>query len=74
MGMVRAGMTHTNVANQFNVNRTTISRNMILLRQTGLTTDRPRSAWPRVTTQREKRHIRLIPLRYRFVTVMVTAR
>ena len=31
VGMVRAGMTHADVANQFNVDRTTIARLMIRL-------------------------------------------
>ena len=67
--IVRTGMTHADVANQFNVKRTTISRLMIRLKQTGSTADRPRSGRPRVTTRRQDRHIRLIQLRNRLLVL-----
>ena len=57
VGMVQAGMTHQAVADHFNVSRITISRLMIRLRQTGRTNDRPRSDRPRMTSQRQERHI-----------------
>ena len=62
------------VANQFNVDRSTITSLMIRLRQTGSTTDRPRSGRPRVTTERQDRHIRFIQLKNRFVNDVSTAR
>ena len=52
--MVQAGMTLQAVADHFNVSRITISRLMIRLRQTGRTNGRPR-----VTSQRQDRHLRL---------------
>ena len=52
MGMLRAGMAQTQIANQFNVSKMTIYRLMIPLRDTGNTSDRPRSVRPRVTTLR----------------------
>ena len=47
---------------------------MIRLRQTGRTNDRPRNSRPRVTSQRQDRHIRLIHLRNRMITAENTAR
>ena len=58
VGMVQAGMTHQAVADHFNVSKITIPRLMIRLRQTG----RPRSGRPRVTSQRQDRHLHLIYL------------
>jgi DNA-binding transcriptional regulator LsrR (DeoR family) len=59
VGMVRTRMTHQAVADHFNVSRITISRLMIRLRQTGR---------PRVTSQRQDRHLRLINLQNRMMT------
>ena len=47
---------------------------MIRLRQTGRTNDRPRNGRPRVTSQRQDRHLRLIHLRNRMITTVNTAR
>ena len=47
---------------------------MIRLRQTGRTNDRPRNGRPRVTSQRQARHLRLIHLRKRMITAVDTAR
>ena len=47
---------------------------MIRLRQTGRTNDRPRNDRPRVTSQRQDRHLRLIHLRNRMITAEDTAR
>jgi hypothetical protein len=58
--MIQAGMTHQAVADHFNVSRITISRLMIRLRQTGRMNDRPRNDRPRVTSQRQDRHLRFI--------------
>jgi len=41
---------------------------MILLRQTSMTNDRPHNERPRVTSQRQDRHLRLIHLRNRMIT------
>jgi transposase len=60
VGMLRAGMTQTQIANHFNVSRMTIYRLMIPLRDTGNTSDRLRSGRPRVTTLRYDRHIEII--------------
>jgi transposase len=74
VGMLLAGMTQTQIANHFNVSRMTIYRLMVRLRDTGNTSDRPRSGRPRVTTLRQDRYIRFIHLRNRFVTAVHTAR
>lgn len=73
VGMVQAGMRYVDVANQFGCSKLTITRLMNRLRQTGTTHDRPRSGRPRVTTERQDRHIRFIHLRNRFVTATATA-
>jgi transposase len=44
MGMVQAEMTHQAVADHFDVSRITIARQMMRLRQTGRTNDRPVTA------------------------------
>ena len=72
--MLLAGMAQTQIANHFNVSIMTIYRLMIRLRDTGNTSNRPRSERPRVTTSRKDRHIRFIHLRNRFVTAVHTAR
>jgi transposase len=71
--MVQAGMTHQAVADRFNVYRITISRLMIRLRQTGRTNDRSRNSRPRMTSQRQDTHLRLIHLRNRMITAEDTA-
>jgi hypothetical protein len=47
---------------------------MIRLRQTCRTNGRPRNGRPRVTLQRQDRHLRLIHLRNRMITTVNTAR
>jgi len=74
VGMGQAGMTQQAVADHFNVSRITILRLMIRLRQIGRTNDRPRNGRPRVTSQRQERHSRLIHLRNRMITPDNTAR
>jgi transposase len=74
VGIVQTGITRQVVADHFNVSRITISRLMIRLRQTGRTNDRPRNDRPRVTSQYQDRHLRLIHLRYRMITTEDTAR
>jgi len=73
VGMVQAGMRHEDVANQFGCSKLTITRLMSRVRQTGGTADRPRSGRPRVTSERQDRHIRLIHLRNRFIPATITA-
>jgi len=65
--MAQAGMTHQAVADHFDVSRITISRPMIRLRQTDRTNVRPRNDRPRVTSQRQGIHLRLIHLRNRMI-------
>ena len=60
IGMLRAGMSQTAVANHFNASRMTMYRLMVRLRNTDTTSDRPRSGRPRPTTLRQDRQIRLI--------------
>ena len=57
--LVQAGKIHKAVEDDF---RITISGLVIHLRQTGRTNDRPRNGRPRVTSQRQDRHLRLIYL------------
>jgi len=66
--MVQAGMTHQAVADHLNVSRITILRLMTRHRQTDRTNDISRSGRPRVTSQRQDRHLRLIHLRTRMIT------
>ena len=74
VGIFQAGMTQTEIANHFNCSRMTIYRLLVRVRATGTTSDRRRSGRPRETTLRQDRHITLIHLRNRFVTVVDTAR
>ena len=62
------------VAQQFGVHESMISRLVQRLRATGRLTDRPRSGRPRVTTQRQDKRIRLVHLRNRLRTATETAR
>ena len=63
--MCQAGMTHQAATDHFDVSRITISRLMIRLRQTDRTNDRPCNDRPRVSSQRQDRHLRLFHLRKR---------
>ena len=72
--MIQAGMIHQAVAVNFDVFRIITSRLMICLRQTGRTNDRPRNDRPRVTSQCQDIHLRLIHLRNRMITAEDTAR
>ena len=74
VGMGQGGMTHQAVTDHFDVSRITITRSMICLRQTGRTNDRPCNDRPRMTSQRQERHLRLIHLRNRMVTAEDTVR
>lgn len=73
VGMVQMGATHAHVATTLGCARITITRLMRRYRQTGRTVDMPRSGRPRVTTANEDRHLRILHLRNRFLTVTESA-
>ena len=62
------------IAQQFWVHESTISRLVQRVRATDRLTDRPRSGRPRVTTQRQDRRLRLVHLHNRLGTATETAR
>ena len=72
--MFQAGKTHQAAADHFNVSRITISMLLIRLRKTGRTNDRLRKDRPRVTSQRQDRHLCLIDVRNLMKTAEDTAR
>ena len=74
VGMVQAGIIIQTAAYHCNMSRITISRLMIRLQQTNRTNDRHRNDRPRVTSQRQDRHLRLIQLWNRMITAEDTAR
>ena len=74
IALILQGRSQRDVAQQFGVHESTISRLVQRLRATSRLTDRPRSGRPRVTTQRQDRRIRLIHLRNRLRTATETAR
>ena len=73
IGMSQMGATHAHIARTMNCTRITITRLMQRYRQTGVTTDRPRSGRPHVTTPNEDRYLRMLHLRNRFLTVTSSA-
>jgi transposase len=74
LGMLRAGMSTRNVANNFNCNHSKIVRLRQRFLATNTVADRPRPGAPRVTTQAQDQMVRLQHLRERFRTATVTAR
>ena len=74
IALILQGRSQRDVAQQFGVHESTISRLVQRLRATGRLTGRPRSGRPRVTTQRQNRRIRLVHLRNRLRTATETAR
>ena len=74
IALILQGRSQHDVAQQFGVYESTISRLVQRLRATGRLTDRPRSGRPRVTTQRQDRRVRLVHLRNRLRTATETAR
>ena len=72
IALILQGRSQRDVAQQFGVHESTISRLVQRLRATGRLIDRPRSERPRVTTQRQD--IRLVHLRNRLRTATETAR
>ena len=67
LGRIEAGIHPQDVANQFNVHRSTIIRLRDRHRATCTFSDRPRSGRPKVTTQHEDRYIAVTVARRRFV-------
>ena len=74
IALILQGRSQRDIAQQFGVHESTISRLVQRLRATGRLTDHPRSGRPRVTTQGQDRHIRLVHLRNRLRTATETAR
>ena len=72
--MLLNGRSQRDVANDFRVHKSTVSRLYDRLRTTGTTNDRPQPDRARVTTHREDTFIRLSHLRNRFQTPEETAR
>ena len=73
IGMLMTGATQDDVARQFRVAPSTISRLQRRFQGTGVTCDRPRPGQPRVTTRSQDRYIRTTHLRDRFRAVAQTA-
>ena len=74
IALILQGWSQRDVAQQFGVHESTISRLVQCLRATGRLTDRPRSGRPRVTTQRQDRRIRLVHLPNRLRAATETSR
>ena len=71
--MSQMGATNSHIARTFGCTRQTIIRLFRRVQQTGQTADRPRSGRPRVTTPQEDRHLRVLHLRNRMLTVTSSA-
>ena len=71
IGLLEAGRSRRDVANQFHVSVATLSRLVRRYRETGDVKDRVRSGRPRITTAVEDRRIRLLSLRSRDKTATV---
>ena len=67
LGRIEADTHQQEVANQYNVHRSTIIRLRDRHRATGTVSDRPRSGRPKVTTQHDDRYIAVTVARRRFV-------
>ena len=67
LGRMETGIHPQDVANQFNVHRSTIIRLRDRHQATGTVSDRPRSGRPKVTTQHEERYIAVTVARRCFV-------
>ena len=67
LGCIEAGIHQQDVANQFNVHRSTIIRLHDRHRAMETVSDQPRSGRPKVTTQHEDRYIAVTVARPRFV-------
>ncbi|XP_071104304.1 uncharacterized protein [Haliotis cracherodii] len=71
--MLQMGATQRAVAINMNCSKMTITRLVARLRQSGRTTDRPRSGRPKVTTPQDDRFLRVLHLRNRIPTVTSSA-
>ena len=71
LGRIEAGIHPQDVANQFNVHRSTIIRLRDRHRATGTVSDRPRSGQPKVKTQHEDRYIAVTVIRRRSLERML---
>ena len=74
IALILQGWSQRDIAQQFGVHESAISRLVQRLRATSRLTDRPRSGCPRITTQRQDRRIRLVHLHNRLRTATETAR
>ena len=74
VGMIEAGVRHTDVARQFGVHRNTVDALWRRYQQFGTTGDRPRSGCPHVKSNRQDTYIRVVHLRDRLRTATLTAR
>ena len=74
VGMLEAGVRHTDVVTQFGVHRNTVDTLWRRYQQFGATRDRPRSGRPRVTSYRQDMYIPVVHLRERLRTASLTAR
>ena len=73
IGLLQANVSQRQLARQFNVSQSTISRLRQRYALTGSTKDRPRPGAPRVTTRRQDNVICQRHLRDRFKTAVSTA-
>ena len=74
VGMIEAGVRHTDVARQFGVHQNTVDAWWRRYQQFGITRDRFRSGRPRVTSNHQDTYIRVVHLRDRLRTATLTAR
>ena len=74
IGMIEAGVCHTDVARQFGVHRNTVDPLWRQYQQFGTTRDQPRSGHPHVTSNRQDTYIRVVHLHDRLRTATLTAR
>ena len=74
IGMIEAGVFHTDVARQLDVHRNTVDALWRRYQQFGTTRDRLRSGRPHVTSNHQDTYIRVVHLRDQFRTATLTAR
>ncbi|KAK7483347.1 hypothetical protein BaRGS_00025407 [Batillaria attramentaria] len=73
IGMIEMAASHAHVARTPGYSRVSVTNLMQRFRQTGQTSNRPRSGRPRVTTHNKDRCLHIIHLRNRFLTVTSSA-
>ncbi|GFS08290.1 transposable element Tc1 transposase [Elysia marginata] len=74
LGLLQEGLPISEVYLRMNVNRTTIFRLRQRLHETDTVSDRPRSARPRCTTQRQDRNLVRNNMNNRFLSVSASSR